>query len=133
MRKLVLICCVAIELCTGSFALAGQIKKRERHEQQRIDAGVRRGQLTHREANRLENQQSVIELERRQALADGKMGRRERRDIRHDQNRLSHDIYNKRHNAKRVHTSSAHHHHRRHHPHHPHHPHRPHHPHHPHS
>jgi hypothetical protein len=48
------------------------------------------------------NEQSTIEVERREAMADGKMTKREHQDIRHDQKRLSHDIRHKRHNKKRA-------------------------------
>jgi len=78
------------------------IKKHEQREANRIYTGMRRGQLTSKESKRLLNQQSIIDAERRQAMADGKMTKREHQDIRHDQKRLSHDIRKKRHNKKRA-------------------------------
>jgi len=78
------------------------IATHELKEQRRINKGEKKGQLTPRETNRLMNQQNIIDAERRQAHADGKMTHREHRDIRHDQKRLSADIYHKRHNANRV-------------------------------
>ena len=102
-RIAAMICCLALSGALVSPAMAGHIKKREQREANRINAGTNRGQLTSKERNRLLNQQVNVDVERRQAMADGKMSKRERQDIRHDQNRLSHDIYNKRHNKKRAH------------------------------
>lgn len=83
-------------------ARAESIKKHEQKEQHRIDKGVQSGKLTPKEATRLENQQKIIEQERDQAAADGKVSKRERQDIRHDQKRLSHDIHKKKYNDKVV-------------------------------
>jgi hypothetical protein len=95
--------CLALSAALVSPALANHhIRKREQREATRINKGTQRGQLTGKERNRLLNQQSTVDLERREAMADGKMTKRERKDIRHDQNRLNHDIYNKRHNKKRA-------------------------------
>jgi hypothetical protein len=97
------ICCLALSAALVSPAMANHhIKKREQREANRINKGMQRGQLTTKERNRLLNQQATIDQERRMASADGKMTKRERKDIRHDQNRLNHDIYNKRHDEKRA-------------------------------
>lgn len=101
-RTVTTICCLALSAALASPSMAGHIKKREQREAARINKGTQRGQLTSKERNRLTNQESTIDSERRQAMADGKMTKRERTDIRHDQNRLNHDIYNKRHNKKRA-------------------------------
>jgi hypothetical protein len=95
------ICGLVVATALTSPAMA-TIKKHEQREANRINTGTKRGQLTTKERNRLLNQQSTIEVERRQAMADGKMTKREHKDIRHDQKRLSHDIRNKRHNKKRA-------------------------------
>jgi hypothetical protein len=95
-------CCVVLAAALASPALAS-IKKHEARENRRIQNGIKGGGLTPKETQRLTNQQSTIDFERRQAMADGKMTKREHQDIRHDQKRLSQDIYNKRHNANRVH------------------------------
>ena len=106
-RVVTTMCCVALSAALGSPALANHkhhhIQQREQREANRIGAGMKHGDLTAKERNRLLNQQGDIDQERRQAMADGKMTKRERKDIRHDQNRLNHDIYNKRHNKKRAH------------------------------
>src|SRR5262245_22549172 len=90
---------LAVSIAPGH---AKTIKKREYNQANRINQGVKRGQLTPKETSRLLNEQTQVEMERRQAMADGKMSKGERQDIRHDQNRLGKDIHHKRHNKKRV-------------------------------
>jgi uncharacterized protein HemX len=99
MKKLIAIT-VAGVLGAGVPAFAKTIKKKEAAEEQRIERGVNRGQITPKEQQRLEDQQKVIDQERANAAADGKVTKRERKDIKHDQKRLSHDIEHKRHNAQ---------------------------------
>lgn len=94
---------LAILAAGASSALGGSIQKHHANEQRRINQGVHKGQLTGKEAHRLQNQQGVIDAERRQARDDGRITRPERRDIRHDQKRLSKDIRHKRHNNKHAH------------------------------
>ena len=77
------------------------IKKRATREETRIEHGKESGRLTDKETQRLENQQEIIDKERAQAMEDGKVTKRERRDIKHDQRRLSKDIYHKKHNKQR--------------------------------
>jgi len=103
-RVVATMCFFALSAALVSPAMAEHhhVLKREQREANRINKGMKRGQLTTKERNRLLNQQGTIDSERRQAMADGKMTKRERQDIRHDQNRLSHDIHNKRHNKKRA-------------------------------
>jgi hypothetical protein len=79
-----------------------KIRKRQYREQVRIDRGVKSGQLTGKERARLQNQSNMINAERNQALADGRMTKRERTDIRHDQKRLRKDIKHKKHNKRRI-------------------------------
>jgi hypothetical protein len=90
----------AVALASSGFA-AG-IQKHEKRAEKRIEGGEDSGRLTPKEAERLENQQKVIEEQRQDALEDGEMGKRERRDIRHDQKRLSRDIHNKKHNERKA-------------------------------
>jgi len=96
-------------IVAGAFAawalptLAETIQQRDQNEQRRIERGSEKGQITPKEATRLQNQEKIIEQERQDAGADGKVTKRERRDIKHDQKRLSQDIRHKRHNAKKVH------------------------------
>ena len=94
-------CCLVLAAALATPSIA-TIKKHEAREANRINKGVKRGQLTQKETQHLLNQQVTIEQERRRAMADGKMTKREHKDIRHDQKRLSKDIHYKRHNKKRA-------------------------------
>jgi hypothetical protein len=102
MKRTVLTVACALLVGATSPGFGESVKKREQKEEHRIQRGVKTGKLTPKETNRLENQQETIERERQQAWEDGKMSKRERQDIKHDQNRLGHDIRNKKHNEKRV-------------------------------
>jgi hypothetical protein len=92
---------IALVVTSVAPGFGRTIKKRARSEENRIEQGKESGRLTPKEAERLENQQEIIDKERGQAMEDGKMTHRERRDIKHDQKRLSKDIYRKKHNKQR--------------------------------
>lgn len=79
-----------------------RVDRRERNQQRRIRRGVRSGELTHREARRLERQQAVTHAEEAAAKADGKVTKRERRHLNRRENRTSRHIYRQKHdNQKR--------------------------------
>jgi hypothetical protein len=85
-----------------SAALAEQpIVKHMDKQERRIDQGVNSGRLTDKEAERLQNQQEIIQKERGNALEDGKITRGERKEIRHDQRKASHNIRRKKHNDRK--------------------------------
>jgi hypothetical protein len=84
------------------LATSHHIRHRQAKQQKRINKGVKSGRLTPKEASRLKNEQNLVGIERSQAMLDGKMTKRERTDIRHDQNRLNQDIRHKKHNKRRV-------------------------------
>ena len=71
--------------------------QRNVNQQERIDQGVRSGQLTNREAGRLENGQARTERMEGRAGADGRIGANEQRRIQTTDNRQSRQIYNERH------------------------------------
>jgi hypothetical protein len=102
MKRLIPLVIAAFLAASVSPGFATSIRKRQAKQEHRIERGIRKGKLTGKETKRLRNQQALISVERAQALQDGKMSRRERTDIRHDQNRLSKDIRHKKHNARRV-------------------------------
>jgi len=68
--------------------------------EERIEQGLRSGDLTVREAARLERQTGRVEQMQSRALADGDLNRQEARRIDHAQDRLSRDIYRERHDAQ---------------------------------
>jgi hypothetical protein len=102
MKRLIPLVIAAFLAAGTSPVLAKSIRKRQAQQEHRIERGIKTGKLTGKETTRLRNQQNLIKVERAQALQDGRMTRRERTDIRHDQKRLSKDIRHKKHNKRRV-------------------------------
>lgn len=97
----------AIAVAVGSlFAGAAfaqsnyEIEQRDRMQQERIDRGVQSGQLTSREADRLQAERAQIERLERRARADGTLTHYERARIDHAQDRLSRDIYRETHDRQ---------------------------------
>lgn len=78
--------------------LTPKINRTQKNQQLRIQQGVKSGELTRREARKLENQQRVIQHNKRIAKADGVVTSRERKQIRNEQSRASKNIYLKKHN-----------------------------------
>lgn len=69
-------------------------------QRQRIEQGVRSGELTRHEARRLMAEQRAIEAEERRYLADGVLTQWERTDLMRDLNVASRHIYNETHDAQ---------------------------------
>jgi len=74
-----------------------RIDQRQANQEQRIEQGIRSGQLTAGEATRLERGQARIVRMERRALADGRMDPRERRRIMQAQEVQSRHIYREKH------------------------------------
>jgi uncharacterized membrane protein YebE (DUF533 family) len=107
MQKFALTSAVAlVALTTGASAYDGysaqrEIDRRQFRQEQRIQEGVRQGDLTRREYLQLEAEQARIrELERR-ARADGRIDPYEAARIRRAQNEASRHIYQERHDGER--------------------------------
>lgn len=77
-----------------------RIDQRQYNQDQRIERGYQRGDITPREARRLELEQRRIDRMQRRAMADGRMTRRERREIEVAQNRLNRMIRHERRDAQ---------------------------------
>ncbi len=84
-----------------SSAEAGVIKNREERQQKRIAEGIESGELTAKEATRLEAGQAKIEADRQKALSDGTMTKREKAKLTREQNRASRRIYRQKHDAQK--------------------------------
>jgi hypothetical protein len=81
----------------------GEIGQRRENQQDRIANGIRSGQLTPRETSHLENKEQGVNREvkgMRQANG-GKLTNADRKAVNQQQNKLSNQIYNKKHNAKK--------------------------------
>jgi hypothetical protein len=94
----------AVVTLSAGAALAGTndpvIQQREQNQQQRIDQGVASGQLTPREAGRLDARQAGIQQRESRMKADGNLTGGERRSLTRQQNRASRNIYRKKHNNR---------------------------------
>lgn len=95
MNKLKTVVAIAVGSLFAGAAFAQSnysIEQRDRIEQARIDRGVESGQITSREADRLQGQRAQIERMESRARSDGTLTRNERARIDGAQDRLSRDI-----------------------------------------
>lgn len=77
---------------------APRVDRRERRQQARIQEGVKSGELTGKEAAKLEAQQQKIMKDEMKAKADGTLSPAERMKLKREQNRASKRIYKKKRN-----------------------------------
>jgi uncharacterized membrane protein YebE (DUF533 family) len=98
---------VAVTLsCASAMAYPGEIRDRAEHQEERIQRGVARGQLTREEAYRLERQQEHIRHEARRARADGWIDPYERARIERMQDRANRNISREKHDGDRCYRCS---------------------------
>ncbi len=78
------------------------IAARKSYQQDRIAQGVRSGELTPREAGRIEHQEAGLNHEERNMRAhdDGRLTAQDRHILASQQNRESHRIYNQKHDGQ---------------------------------
>jgi len=82
-------------------ARAGEIKERQKHQQQRIDEGVKSGELTKKETLKLEAEQGKIRRKKRRFKRnDGEIGPKERAKLEQEQDKASKHIYKEKHDAQ---------------------------------
>ena len=74
--------------------------QRNINQQKRIEQGVQSGQLTNREAGRLERGQANVDRREARAGADGHVGRAEPRGIQTAENRQSRRVFSQKHDAQ---------------------------------
>ena len=96
---------VAVALaCAGSAwaqtATPG-IDKRQANQEKRIEQGVKSGELTKREAARLEKREAKLEANKQKAKADGIVTKQERAKLQREANRDSKAIYRQKHDAQK--------------------------------
>lgn len=93
-------------LIIAAFALPAlaqttpNIDQREANQQRRIDQGVQSGELTQKEAVKLEKGQAKVEKMEDKAKADGTVTPHERKRIQHAQNKQSHKIHRQKHDRQ---------------------------------
>jgi WXXGXW repeat (2 copies) len=91
----------ATQNARDGFGHGNEVNSREGNQQQRINQGVRSGQLTPGETRNLENRDSSINREAQadRAANGGHLTGQERQQINQRQNNVSRSIYNDKHNA----------------------------------
>jgi len=103
MRKIVSFLVAALFILGAStVSMAGPrgINSRQHREQQRINQGIRSGELTRHEARRLEAGLLRIRREERRATSDGYLSPRERARLHRELNRESRAIYRQTHDGQ---------------------------------
>ena len=97
--------------CTIAAAASAQntadVVQRDVNQQNRIEQGLKSGELTTKEAGRLEREESHIDKMESNALKDGKMTNAEKRRIERAENQASKDIYREKHDAQTGNPNSA--------------------------
>jgi hypothetical protein len=93
-------------LCLAGAATFAQtatpkVTKRQVNQQARIKEGVKSGELTKKEAGRLERQQKEIAKDKRKAKSDGVVTPEERAKLHHEQNKASRKIYRQKHDGQK--------------------------------
>lgn len=76
------------------------IDQRQANQERRIDQGIASGQLSEREASRLNNQQEHINNLEEKAKSDGVVTKKERARMRHAQDRTSRHIARQKHDRQ---------------------------------
>jgi hypothetical protein len=92
----------ALLALAASTMHAQTINQRKENQQDRIANGVKSGELTPRETANLETKESALNKEEHnmRAADNGHLTAADRTKIDHQQNRLSQQIYNKKHDAR---------------------------------
>ncbi|HEY4366319.1 MAG TPA: hypothetical protein VGN07_03735 [Steroidobacteraceae bacterium] len=104
--KSVRIAVLAALLCslTAVQAEAGTrdpgVNARQHNQHARIRQGVRSGELTRHEARHVAGEQRDVRQLERAYKSDGKLTGAERKDLHHEQNQASRDIYKQKHDAQ---------------------------------
>ena len=91
---------ISLVFIFSNASLAGdRIEHRQNNQKNRINQGVRKGEITKREFTHLARQQRNVEKYRNHALRDGSLSCKEGRRLNYLQDRASGSIYRDRHNG----------------------------------
>jgi hypothetical protein len=78
------------------------VDQRQQNQEARIQQGVQSGQLTPKEAAKLEKGQAKVQVAEDKAKADGKVTAKERAKLAKKQNKQSRKIYKEKHDAQKM-------------------------------
>jgi len=101
-----IVAALGLVFCGAAFAQAGTVQ-RDENQQQRIEQGLQSGQLTTREAGKLEREESRVERDQSRAMKDGNLSPAEKARLAREQNQVSRDIYRQKHDAQTGNPNSA--------------------------
>lgn len=76
------------------------VNQRQQEQRERIEQGVKSGELTWRETAKLAREQRHIKKEEARYRSDGDLTARERADLQRDLNKASRDIHEQKHDAQ---------------------------------
>ena len=76
------------------------VNKRQHHQKERIQQGVKSGELTKHEAKELRNEHRDIHQLEQTYKSDGTLTKTERKDLQQQLNQSSHDIYQQKHDGQ---------------------------------
>lgn len=102
-RRITLAAAIVFGLCGAVQAQAQGANtetQRDVNQQQRIENGLKSGELTTREAAQLERGETRIDRTEQRDMRDGTLSASDRARIAHEQNRESRAIYNQSHDAQ---------------------------------
>ena len=94
---------IATVVISNAQTATPNINQRQRNEQRRINQGEKSGELTNREANRLERQQGKIQADKKMAKSDGVVTKAERNKLNREQRRANKNIYRQKHDRQEKH------------------------------
>jgi len=95
-------------LGTAAFAqTAATETQRDVNQQQRIEQGLQSGQLSTREAAKLEREEAKVNRAQAQAMKDGQLSAAEKQRLQRMQNKVSNDIKAEKHDAQTGNPNSA--------------------------
>lgn len=104
MKKPIIAAFIATSIAFPAYAFAQFTPRAERrleNQDERIERGIESGQLTRREARRLEYGQDHVQALENRALRDGRVSQRERHRIERAQDIQNRRIYTQRHDRQR--------------------------------
>ena len=100
MRALFALGFVCVMTAGTAYAGTPRVNGREHHQQQRIRQGIQSGELTRREAARLEAEQAKIRVREAAYRADGYVSPAERARLNHELNETNRRIYRQKHDGQ---------------------------------
>ena len=106
MKCITIAVAVAALFSGAAYAQQGTVQ-RNVNQQERIEQGLKSGQLTTQEAARLENEQSRIQRDQSRALRDGTLSPAEKARLEREQNQASRDIHREKNDAQKGDPNSA--------------------------